>query len=98
MGKSRGGNLLSGPAFPEILKASAEFGAAEGDDGVGAGSGPVHAGPLEPGSNHYFASGFQDAGGSAQTPCVKLRVSHTAAIAKDIRRAFGRLVGGTDMG
>src|ERR1019366_1842599 len=50
------------------------------------------------GSDHDFASGFQDASGSAQTLCVKLRVSHTTAIAKDVRRAFGRLVGGTDMG
>src|ERR1035437_2541097 len=51
--KSRGGSELRRPAFPEILKASAEFGAAEGDGGVGARSGPVHAGPLEPGPDHY---------------------------------------------
>src|SRR5450631_976979 len=52
--KSRGGSELRRPAFPEILKASAEFGAAEGDDGVGATSGPVHAGPFEPGPDDYF--------------------------------------------
>jgi len=65
--RSRGGSQLSCPAFPEILEATAEFGAAEGDDGVGARKGPVHAGALEPGSNDYFAAGLQDTGGSAQT-------------------------------
>jgi hypothetical protein len=61
-------------------------------------SGPVHPGPLEPGSDHEFASGFQDASGSAQALCVELRVSHTTAIANEVGRAFGRLVGGTHMG
>ena len=44
--RSRGWSQPSSPTFPKILKASAEFGAAQGDDGVGATSGPVHAGPF----------------------------------------------------
>jgi hypothetical protein len=37
---------------PEILEASAELAAAEGDDGVCALYGPVHTRPLEPGSDY----------------------------------------------
>ena len=51
-------------AFPEVLEASAEFGGAEGDDGICARDGPVHAGAFEAGADQDFAAGFKDTGGS----------------------------------
>ena len=35
-------------SFPEVLEAATEDAAAQGDDGVGAGHGPAHAGALDP--------------------------------------------------
>src|ERR1035437_8584861 len=94
--ESRGSPL--GAALPEVLKASAEFRAAQGDDGVCAIDGPMHASPLEAGSDYHFASSREDAGGGTQTLGVKLRVAHTSAIVEDVHRAFGRLGGGSGMG
>ena len=52
-------------ALPEILVTSAEFAATEGDNGVGAAYGPVHASPFEPGSDRHFTASLDDPGGSA---------------------------------
>src|SRR5674476_1110363 len=87
-----------GAALPEVLKASAEFGAAQGDDGVCAVDGPVHAGAFEAGPDHHLASSLEDAGGGAQTLGVKLWVAHASAIVKDVHCAFGRFGGGSSMG
>jgi hypothetical protein len=54
--KSRGHLTVISAAFPEILEASAELAAAEGDDGVCTLYSPVHARPLEPGVDHYFTA------------------------------------------
>jgi hypothetical protein len=51
--------------FPEIFEASTEFRAAEGDDGVCALHGPVHAGAFEPGADHNFTARLHDAGRGA---------------------------------
>src|ERR1035437_6651641 len=83
-----------GAALPEVLKASAEFGAAQGDDGVCAVDGPVHAGAFEAGPDPHLASSLEDAGGGAQTLGVKLWVAHASAIVKDVHCGFGRLGGG----
>src|SRR5467141_683330 len=82
--ESRGSPAVA--ALPEVLIASAEFRAAQGDDGIGPLDGPVHASPLEACSDHHFASRFEDAGGGTQTLSVKLRVAHASAIAEDIQR------------
>src|ERR1017187_7429578 len=94
--ESRGSPVVA--PLPEVLKASTELRAAQGDDGVCALDGPVHASPFEPGADHHFASRLEDAGGGAQTLGVKLRVAHASAIAEDILRTFGRLGEGSGMG
>ena len=58
----------------------------------------MHAGPLEPGPDRYFASGLQDAGGGSQTLYVELWTAHALAIAKDVDGTLGRFTGGGDMG
>src|SRR5438093_13012682 len=85
--ESRGSPAVA--ALPEVLIASAEFRAAQGDDGIGPLDGPVHASPLEACSDHHFASRFEDAGAGTQTRSVKLRVAHASAIADDIPRTLG---------
>src|SRR5438067_12213487 len=94
--ESRGSPAVA--ALPEVLIASAEFRAAQGDDGIGPLDGPVHASPLEACSDHHFASRFEDAGGGTQTLSVKLRVAHASAIAEDIQRTLCRLGRGIGVG
>jgi hypothetical protein len=53
-------------AFPEVLKATTELGAAESDDGVGAMNGPVHPGAFEPRADSHLAPSLDNTGGSAQ--------------------------------
>ena len=84
--------------LPEVLVTSAEFGAAQGDDGVCAAYSPVHASPLQPGANRHFATRFEDTSGSTETLGAKFRVAHASAIVKDVERAFSRLGTGTGMG
>src|ERR1035437_5654647 len=79
-----------GAALPEVLKASAEFRAAQGDDGVCAIDGPMHARPFEPSPDHHFASSLEDAGGGTQTLGVELRVAHASAIVEHVHGALGR--------
>src|ERR1700686_2672912 len=91
----------SGPVpatLPKVFIASAEFRAAERDDGVRALDAPVHASPFEPGPDRHFAASLQDAGGRAETLGVKFRVAHASAIAKDVERALDRLGRGSGMG
>src|SRR5207247_10755991 len=92
------GGRPAAAVLPAVRIASAEFGAAQGDDGIGPLDGPVHASPLEACSDHHFASRFEDAGGGTQTLSVKLRVAHASAIAEDIQRTFGRLGRGIGVG
>ena len=96
--KSCGSLEWCGATFPEILKPSAEFGAAQGDDCVGAGDTPVHAGPLESGSDRYFASGLENAGGGTQTLCLELWVAHATPVANNVGGTFCRFNGGADIG
>jgi hypothetical protein len=53
----------AGATLPEVLKTSAEFRAAESDDGIGAVDSPVHARPFEASADHHFAPSLEDAGG-----------------------------------
>lgn len=53
------------PAFPEVLEAAAQYGAAEGDNRIRTSHGPVHACALEPGADGELASCLDDARGGA---------------------------------
>ena len=70
---------LRGSSLPEVLEAAAEDAAAQGEDGVGAGDGPTHAGALEPGAEPP-ASGLDDARGDAQAPGAELRMAHPVSV------------------
>jgi hypothetical protein len=48
-------------ALPVILKAAIEISTAQSQDGVGSPDGPEHSRAFETGSDHRFASGFDDA-------------------------------------
>ncbi len=92
--KSGGSWKRCGAASPEVLEASTEFGGAEGDDGVCARDGPVHAGALEAGADQDFTAGFHDAGRGTQTLCVELGIAHAAAVPNNVDNTFGRWIGG----
>ena len=47
----------------------------------------MHTGALETSSDGDFASGFEDAGGGAESLFVELWISHAAAIATDVKSA-----------
>lgn len=53
--------------------------------------GLTHARPVE--ADRHLASSREDAGGGAKTPGVTFQLAHTGAIADDVRRAFGGLIG-----
>ena len=78
-------------AFPEILKASAELAAAQGDDSVCPLYGPVHARPLEAGPDYYLTTSLQHAGRSAETSFVKLWISHAPSIFPDVMNTLQHL-------
>ncbi len=84
-------------AFPEILKAATQLGTAESDDGVGAANGPMHPGSFETGADGHLASGFYNAGGSAQALGVELRVAHTVSVGLEIVKAAARFLGARDL-
>jgi hypothetical protein len=50
------------PSFPEVFEATAELGAAESDDGVDTGEGPMHSGPFATDADGGLAAGLDDAG------------------------------------
>lgn len=69
-----------------------------GDDGVCAAYAPVHASPLEPGTDNHFATGFENPGRGTKTLGVKLRVAHASAVVEDVHRTLDRLGGESGMG
>ena len=72
------------PAFPEVLEATAELGAAESDDGVDTGDGPMHAGALAADADGGLATGFDDTGRGTESGRVELVVAHTGTIGVDV--------------
>src|SRR5205807_9951773 len=80
-----------------MLEASAEIAAAQGDDGVGALDGPVHACPLEPRPNYDFATRLHDAGRSTEALFFELRIPHAPSISPDVLNTFSRLFVLTDV-
>ena len=85
-----------GSSLPEVLEASAEDAAAQGDDGVGPGDGPAHAGALEPVAD-LFASGLDDVRRDAQALGAELRIAHPVAVPEHVVNALSRLGRGLDM-
>ena len=81
-------------SFPEAFEAAAEDAAAQGEDGIGAVYGPVHAGALEACPDGMFAAGFDDAGGDAQAPGPERGIAHALTVADEIVDAFAGLVAG----
>src|SRR5437588_12418390 len=97
LGKSCSHLLSLGAAFPESLEASAELAAAQGDDGVGALDGPVHACPLEPRPNYDFATRLHDAGRSTEALFFELGIPHAPSISPHVLNTFSRLFVLTDV-
>ena len=81
-------------SFPEAFEAAAEDAAAQGEDGIGAVYGPVHAGALEARPDGMFAAGFDDAGGDAQALGPERGIAHALTVADEIVDAFAGLVAG----
>jgi hypothetical protein len=54
-------------ALPEVLEPAAQLAAAQGDDRVGPGDGPMYAGALAPRSGRDSAVGLDDSGRGAQS-------------------------------
>ena len=81
-------------SFPEAFEAAAEDAAAQGEDGIGAVDGPVHAGALEARPDGMFAASLDDAGGDAQAPGPERGIAHALAVADEIVDAFAGLVAG----
>ena len=73
---------------PEGFEAAAEDAAAQGEDGVGAVDGPVHAGALEARPDGMFAASLDDAGGDAQAPGPERGIAHALTVADEIVDAF----------
>ena len=85
------------PSFPEAFEASAEDAASQGEDGIGAVDGPVHAGALEARPDGMFATGFDDAGGDAQAPGPEGGIAHALTVADEIVDALAGLVAGSSV-
>src|SRR5256885_1354962 len=94
--KSCGRLPLIWTAFPEILKTSAKFAAAQGDDGVCALYGPMHARALEPGADHHFTAGLHHAGRGAEALFVELWIAHAVSIVPDVADTSPCLEPGAD--
>ena len=92
MGARQESDRSSGPAFPEILKATTKFGATKGDDGVGTVNGPVHPGAFEPRADSHLASGLDNTGGSTQALSVELRIAHAVSVGLEIMEAAAGLL------
>ena len=79
------------------MKTTTEFRTTEGDDGVGALLGPVHTGAFEARANGHFASGLDNAGGSAQALGVELWIAHTLAVGLEIMETATSRIAASDL-
>ena len=84
-------------ALPEVVEAVAEDGATQGEDGVGAVDGPVHAAAFEATADDVLARALDDAGGDAHAHGAKLRVLHAEAVVVDVVGAPAGVVAGWGM-
>ena len=83
--------------FPIRVEAVALDGAAQGDDGVGAGDGPAHAAVLEAGADDVLAAPLDDAGRDAQTHRPERRVVHAFAVGGEVLGVLAGLLAGAGM-
>ena len=79
-------------ALPELLEAATELAGAQGDDGVGPGDAPVHAGTFAPCSDHHLAAGLNDSGRGTEPGSPEHWVAHASAVALDVVDALARFV------
>ena len=70
----------STPVLPIIVELPAMAAAAKRDEGVGTANGPEHAGTLEAGTHHGFASGFDHAGAHEEVLLAELGIAHACRI------------------
>src|SRR5258708_11668993 len=71
---------------------SAGLAAAEGDDRVGSGDGPVHAGLLESLSDDGFAAGLDEAGADEQAAGAEPAVAHAGRVGEEVAEFSAYLV------
>ena len=81
------------PALPEVLESTAELHAAQRNDGVGAGDGPMHAGALEARADGQLAACLDDTGGGAKPLGAKLVVAHSGSIVLKVVDALSGYLG-----
>ena len=91
------GSVSARAALPEVVEAVAEYGAAQGQDGVGAVDGPVHAAALEAAAADVPAAALDDAGGDAQPHGAERGIAHPPAVARDVVGALAGLLEGCGM-
>src|SRR5258708_202287 len=66
--------------------------AAQGDDGVGAADGPVHAGLLEALADDGFAAGLDDAGTGEEAALAEPVVAHAGGVVLEVAEGSVDLV------
>ena len=88
---------LGRSTLPVVVEAVADDGASQGDDGIGASDGPMHAAALEAVADDGLAGAFDDAGGDAQSLGAERRIGHAFAIGGEVVEVFPRLVAGGHM-
>ena len=81
---------MIGAVGPEILVAAAAQAAAQSEDGMGLGNGPVQARGLEA-CDDAAAAGLDDSRVDAQTQLAELGIGHAAAVVGAVVGAAGRL-------
>ena len=82
------GGSLGGPVR---FVASRQDGAAQGEDGVGAASGPVHAGAFEALGDGDATAGFEHAAGGAETESVEGGIAHALSMCGEVLGTQARL-------
>ena len=84
--------------FPVVFGSAGLFGASQGDDGVGAANGPVHAGVLEALSDDGATAGFDNAGADEESTGSKVGVPHARGIDLEVANLFAKLFGSERIG
>ena len=85
MGVRRRSGTSSGPAtLPVVFKPAVEVVTAEGEDRVGSADCPKHSGPLETGTDHGLATGFDDAGTNKQMLASKFGIAHAVSVPREV--------------
>lgn len=89
---SRGQTVEARPrrsATPEVLAATAQDAAAQGENGVGSVLGPAQAGLFHASADHILVASFHHAGTDLQVLCMEVRVAPAVAVVLQIVGAHG---------